>query len=376
MLMETYYRIQLNIMAAILLLCVVLIASKKLDKKDLLNRAFLFMSVIVFIELLVEAATCLFNNNPSVVYVMFSNMFSILLFILAPVISITFLLFIELVVYPVTQTTKLIRILLFTPLVIQAILSLTSPFLGFYFYVDIDGVYHRGSLFLLSAFITYGYLITGIFYIIYHRKKIIRSDQFLLLIIGAVPIIGGILQSMFYGLLMMWSSAAFALVLSYIFLQERMIHLDILTSTWARESFYFTFSRRIRKNPSDVFGAIYFDIDGLKEINDQYGHDEGDKAIQKIVSIIKNTIRLKYNIARLGGDEFIIALETANRDVISKILSDIKTNMNTYNLQNNSAYKLKCSYGYDLYDNHKFEDLESFLKHIDSLMYLDKRHLS
>lgn len=57
-----------------------------------------------------------------------------------------------------------------------------------------------------------------------------------MLIFAGLPLIGGVLQTLFYGYLFMWSGAAFALVIVYIFLQQRMVHLDDLTGAWDRVS--------------------------------------------------------------------------------------------------------------------------------------------
>ena len=52
--------------------------------------------------------------------------------------------------------------------------------------------------------------------------------------------------------------------------------------------------------------VIYGDIDGLKKINDTYGHDAGDRAILAEVELLRKTFRAADTIGRLGGDEFAI----------------------------------------------------------------------
>ncbi len=59
----------------------------------------------------------------------------------------------------------------------------------------------------------------------------------------------------------------------------------------------------------DEYGVIgYFDLDGFKEINDQYGHAAGDKVLRHVADILKSKIRVSDLAARIGGDEFAVAM--------------------------------------------------------------------
>ena len=51
---------------------------------------------------------------------------------------------------------------------------------------------------------------------------------------------------------------------------------------------------------------IFIDLDGMKQINDLYGHQEGDNALKDTANILKNTFRETDIIARIGGDEFAV----------------------------------------------------------------------
>ncbi|MGD9910589.1 MAG: diguanylate cyclase [Candidatus Izemoplasmatales bacterium] len=371
--MEVLFRVQLNIMSAIVLFTMMFIGYKRLEKNDFLNKAFLFTSMIVGLELVLETISCLINNHDGPMDIILANMISVFLFALAPAISYLFVIFIELVVFPYREDKKRIKLYFMIPLFIQWIISLLSPIFGFYFYIDPHGVYVRGDLFYFSAALTYAYLLYGFFYVIKYRKNILKKDFWLLLAMGVIPMIGGLVQALIYGMLMMWSSAAFALLLAYVFLQERMVRLDYMTSTWTRESFYYAYSRRIQSNPKDPFSAIFFDVDDLKLINDQYGHDEGDKAICKIIEITRKAIPVKHNISRLGGDEFIISFEISDPEVLNKIYHEIEGALHQFNKSEQLPYTLKCSYGYDVYTD-KFKDLDDYLRQLDHQMYEQKNH--
>jgi len=368
---ETIYRIQVNLMAMIVLLSLFVISRKKLDRHDSLNSAFFLTLATIFLGLLFETATCLTNGDTNPLLMFVSNFMNVGMFSVSPLLSLTFLIFIHRVVLGNRTINKNIMILLLIPIGLNFIMALLSPFFGFIFSIDAAGVYHRESWFILSAAITYVYMFIGIGVIIYNRKKLLRQDLRTFLMIGITPIIAGVFQVAFYGLLLIWSSAAVALCLAYLYLQDRMIHLDSMTGTWTRESFYNVYSRRILNSNGDCFAAIYFDIDNLKSINDIYGHIEGDKAIIAAIDIVKDNLKSGDILCRLGGDEFIIIIENCDLSFAEEKLHRIKAAYKDFAISKQKPYTIECSFGCAVY-NQEFTSLEVFLRHIDFLMYQDK----
>jgi diguanylate cyclase (GGDEF)-like protein len=237
-----------------------------------------------------------------------------------------------------------------------------------------SNVYQRGSLFWVAVSIVYAYLLMGIIYVIGKRKHLMLSEFFLLIAFGSLPIIGGLMQSLFYGLLLMWSSAAFALMFVYIYLQERLIHLDSLTTAWTRKSFDYYISKRIRQKNIDPFGGVYFDIDHLKNINDQYGHLEGDQAINEIINRVRGVMNSNEIVARLGGDEFIIISPGKDKSRLKNLIQDIELSLSVFNENKEKPYSLSCSYGYGIYSE-EFKSIDQFLRFIDQKMYQSKKTL-
>jgi diguanylate cyclase (GGDEF)-like protein len=267
------------------------------------------------------------------------------------------------------------HILLLVPVAVNAVISLLSPAYRLLFYISSDNVYHRGPLFMVSAVMIYFYLLLGFALIIKNRRKFIRQDFLPLCFLSILPTLGGVIQMIFYGTLLMWSCSAFSLIIVYIFLEERTVHLDYLTGSWTRLSFDRFISNRIRQNDGDRFGIIYVDIDGLKRINDEYGHAEGDEALKTLIRIIKMTTRRNDIVARLGGDEFAIVLNTedGSQDMMSSTVNRIEAALGVFNQESVKPYKLQCSFGADVF-NPGSCSLEQFMHHIDVMMYNSKKH--
>lgn len=126
------------------------------------------------------------------------------------------------------------------------------------------------------------------------------------------------------------------------------------------------------------FSAILIDIDNFKKINDVYGHDVGDEALQITAELIRNSLRSNDFIARFGGDEFYMILATSNMTKLKAIIDRISDSVNEFNMRSSKPYKISFSMGYDVYDYKSALNYEDFLKHINLLMYDDKskRHLA
>ena len=121
------------------------------------------------------------------------------------------------------------------------------------------------------------------------------------------------------------------------------------------------------------FSAIMIDLDNFKDINDIYGHQEGDFALITTVNIIKSVISRSDLIARSGGDEFWIVLDTDNRTMIERVIKTLKSKFQEWNNTSNKPYNLTFSYGYKIYDFHQALSTDEFRMEIDRLMYKFKK---
>jgi diguanylate cyclase (GGDEF)-like protein len=77
------------------------------------------------------------------------------------------------------------------------------------------------------------------------------------------------------------------------------------------------------------FSVVLLDMDGLKIINDQYGHLTGSRALVRIGKILRNHSRAIDTAARYGGDEFALVLPEAGKDISSRVVSRIRERLST-----------------------------------------------
>jgi len=121
---------------------------------------------------------------------------------------------------------------------------------------------------------------------------------------------------------------------------------------------------------------VYLDLDKFKRINDEFGHDEGDKALANFAEIIKNTIRGSDLVARLGGDEFAILLTDATKRLTEDVVNKLGRALDEHNLMANSGYCISFSYGVVEFDIDKHKSVEDLLAKSDTMMFKHKNDLS
>ena len=115
----------------------------------------------------------------------------------------------------------------------------------------------------------------------------------------------------------------------------------------------------------------YLDLDGLKYVNDKFGHLEGDMYIQNFVELIKNNFRSEDTVARIGGDEFCLVLTGNIKELIERKLAEILASF-----QAGTFSPYQCSFSYGIVeisgsDNKLTRD--ELLKAADVIMYECKR---
>lgn len=121
---------------------------------------------------------------------------------------------------------------------------------------------------------------------------------------------------------------------------------------------------------------VYFDIDKFKQINDDYGHAEGDRALTIIASNMQSVSRDSDVIARLGGDEFVILFSDTAKITTKFILKRFKNSLEKICQQKALGYEINLSYGIVEYNPDIHSSIGDLLIEGDKLMYAQKKERS
>ena len=129
--------------------------------------------------------------------------------------------------------------------------------------------------------------------------------------------------------------------------------------------------RRLQKSAS----LLYFDLDLFKQINDRFGHAEGDRALVSFAQLLSQTFRDSDVVARLGGDEFaVLAIDVGKQD-LEIALGRLQFKLDRHNREAGIKYELNYSVGVLSFDPRRHADIAEVISEADRLMYEQKfRH--
>ena len=130
---------------------------------------------------------------------------------------------------------------------------------------------------------------------------------------------------------------------------------DQLTGLYNRRGFLSLAKDAIRLMDEPSYHILFIDMDKMKDINDEYGHDVGDNALKEASRILRTSFREGDIISRYGGDEFIVFVSSIKDDVVENIKDRIESSACKFNENDNSKYNLGLTIGHAKYDNDEKE---------------------
>jgi diguanylate cyclase (GGDEF)-like protein len=149
---------------------------------------------------------------------------------------------------------------------------------------------------------------------------------------------------------------------------------DELTGFYNRRGFQALAERQLKLGRRANRGMLLFfiDVDGLKEINDSYGHTEGDRALKRVSETLRMTFRDSDIIARLGGDEFgVLAIEALDHSEAT-IMARLRKYLKAVNA-GQCRYAISLSVGMARFDHGNPSSVRKLLVQADEAMYDQKR---
>ena len=254
--------------------------------------------------------------------------------------------------------------------IIEAALLIINVFKPVVFEIDQTNTYHRGTYYLLFVVIGFVLILYGYAYYIISKFRNPSLRYFPVIEFLAPILLGNIIQMKIYGISLLPVSFTIAFAAIVISLQNECIYVDKLTGVYNRyELDKFVKKRHFRRNVKIV--ALMLDLNGFKSINDDYSHEEGDKALIAFANILVDAIGSEGIVVRFAGDEFIIIMPKFKDIVLADYKRRILEKVDEYNKTSGKPYKLSTAVGGRIFDPHK-DDMNDLVNRIDSLMYEDK----
>lgn len=233
-----------------------------------------------------------------------------------------------------------------------------------------DGRYQRGFAYIIFLIFAAFYILDSLYLYVKRVKKNGSLKLFPVHIFLIPVILGVVIQAFFVEIAITWTSIAISVAGIMTALKNEIIFTDCLTGLYNRMYLEFIHKRACNKKDCWVSG-IMIDLNGFKQINDNYGHAEGDLALCIVADLLRKSFSEYGVVTRYAGDEFVIMLNTTDDQLIQKIIKSAKKNFVTENEKNDKPYQLSASMGYAI-TNLSNEIIDDFMNRIDEQMYQDK----
>ncbi|MBQ8006948.1 MAG: GGDEF domain-containing protein [Lachnospiraceae bacterium] len=259
-------------------------------------------------------------------------------------------------------------ITVFVLTLIESIVLIVNLFTPIVFYVDENNTYTRKPLYFLFIFVAV-YLL-GYSLVLYFSGRLKDGSlRYFPVWEFMIPITAGVLiQTFYYGISTQPSSFAIAFTSMVVCLQKEYLYIDKLTGVYNRYEFdkiidYYV-KRRKRK-----FAAIMLDMNGFKEINDQFSHVEGDEALKNMANILTKVVGNDGNVIRFAGDEFVVVTDAEDEAAVDTYCNKIREALDEYNSKSGKPYRLSASMGGEIFNICSAAEV---IERIDDRMYANK----
>ena len=133
----------------------------------------------------------------------------------------------------------------------------------------------------------------------------------------------------------------------------------------------FCFATGSTREKSELVAGIMLDLNAFKQINDNYGHSEGDAALILVADLLRKAFCEYGIVTRYAGDEFVVMLNTTDEQLITDLIAQANDIFEEENTANDKPYQLSASMGYAISDLSK-ETIDDFMNPIDKQMYQNK----
>lgn len=371
--------VEANVFAIIVLMMIYLNMKRYIYKYDFEQKVYTWLILSNSALLIIDIVRLYINGKTNPIYLTLNLIFTTLMIVFTPTMPMLWTIYIDYKIFIDKSRIKKNIIYITLPVIINIIFTIVSLFGGLkgksIFNIDENNVYHRGDLYGLMVIMSYSYLVYSFSVLIKNKDLIDLSEYKSLRLFAIPPFIGGILQSLIFGLKLTWLSMALSMFIIFLYVQNNLLHIDMLTGLYNRRQLerYLKvfFDKRKGSSPKKI-GGVLLDVNDFKYINDTFGHNEGDKALCLVAEILRKGFDKDDFIFRYAGDEFVVLCNTENWKQLKNRIDNLNKVIEEFNQDSKLPYNIEISKGYSLFENSVEITEDLFIKKIDKLMYDDK----
>lgn len=357
-----------NGMGIVILVCVAICNAWRFKNPTREDKAVIAMFLVTFTSCIVEPISFLLDGRSGIGYTILLTITNTWTYVTNILYAASVLLLIS--VHMGYKLSRVHRIIVLGALSILGLLLIVNIFYPLVFSLE-NNQYERAPGYfvymVVEALIALDATVLGI----YVQVKSGKQKFFPVLAFILPSILGAIIQTLVYGISTVFPFYAISVCCIMICLQNEVLFRDRLTGLYNR--YYLEqLGKRMVKQSNEKFTSLMLDINGFKGINDNYGHNEGDRALCAFAEVLEDVVKEDGIVVRYAGDEFIIIISGSGEEVTQRIESKIHQALHEYNDSHKNPYSLSVAIGSLPIDYNDCDDIDAFLDRIDKLMYQDK----
>lgn len=272
---------------------------------------------------------------------------------------------------------KWYKITISLPCILDFILIATTPFTKLIFYFDEAGFFVRGSYYMLQpvAILIYIFMTSFLatmksFHTAIPSEKV-KAVSLIKFIVP--PAIASALQQISHNVPTVSLGLALAVYLVYLDMLDMQVYNDSLTGLNNRRRAKYFLLDCLETADTKPFVVYMIDVDYFKEINDKFGHSEGDRALCIVADALKATANQYAGFtARMGGDEFLIVMKYNAGVIPEHISTTVKHYIDRKCRDEKIPYQINVSIGYMICKSKEISINELLVK-ADEMQYKTKR---
>lgn len=273
------------------------------------NKIFQVCLFVTFLSILLNIVSAVFIyfvlNWPGLLFI--TNFITLLYFAVTPFMGAAYFLYIVAILNEDYLNNKYqIKKIIFTSLIpyfIYFILVLLNPWMKFFFYFDETLHYTKGNLSNVTYIIFFIYCIMSLFFILCNSKQIAPKVKSILASFPWISFLVIVLQTLFPRYVLTGSSACIALLIIYLYFQNKRLSMDYLTGILNRQEFVKMLRRKSVQN--EPFSLFVISVRGFKFFNDKFGQNQGDILLKNLCDFLQS-IGKRDMLYRYAGDQFAL----------------------------------------------------------------------
>ncbi len=243
------------------------------------------------------------------------------------------------------------------PAFINLFFCATSYWTHWIWWYDATNVFHRGPLNFLP------FAVCGFYMIVLIQWSLMllgsnKTESVVLFIIVFSNVLSAVLETVYGYRLLIIKSVSISVFMYYLFLYTQVYNRDALTDVFNRRRFYLD----AKSMQHSYFSVVSMDMNGLKQINDTWGHHAGDQALITCCKCMKGSLPPKTKLYRIGGDEFVVLAPRMTKSQINPAIQSMQNSLKQ------AGYTVACG----IAEYTPGDDFEKVLTHSDQRMYQAK----